>query len=82
MAVKGRLMDRKCINCRHFRQGSVGPTKPEYVWGDCAKGKNEAQRTEDSALDVSFVWADGCCGHFEPKDQQDKVSLGADSAKT
>ena len=58
-------MDKKCINCRHFRQGSVGPTKPEHVWGDCLKAKKHALGGEGTGTAGSFTWADGGCEQFE-----------------
>ena len=40
-------MDNKCVNCRYFRQGSIGPTKAEHVWGDCLKATEHAWGGED-----------------------------------
>ena len=59
-------MDKTCVNCKYFRQGSVGPTKPEYVWGDCLKAKEHAWGTGDAEKSVNFTWADGVCEDFEP----------------
>ncbi|MHC4166659.1 MAG: hypothetical protein ACYSWQ_06865 [Planctomycetota bacterium] len=59
-------MDKKCVNCRHFRQASVGPTRPEYVWGDCLRAKKHAWGAEGMGSAVSFTWADGGCEQFEP----------------
>ena len=41
-------MDKTCVSCKHFRQGSVGPTKPEHVWGDCLKARAHAWGTGDA----------------------------------
>ena len=60
-------MDRTCINCQHFRQGSIGPTRPEYVWGDCLKAREHAWGEGDAGKSVNFAWADGSCDDFEPK---------------
>ncbi len=60
-------MDKKCIECEHFRRGSVGPTRPEYVWGDCLKVREHAWGSEESEESVNFTWADGCCENFEPR---------------
>ncbi len=60
-------MGKKCIDCRHFRQGSMGPTKPEYVWGDCLKAREHASGAEDAEESINFTWADGACEDFEPK---------------
>ena len=59
-------MEKKCINCRHFRQGSVGPTRREYVWGDCLKPKEHFWGAENVDSVVNFTWADGFCEQFEP----------------
>lgn len=61
-------MDKKCVNCRHFRQGSVGPTRPEHVWGDCLKAKEHAWGGQGTDTAVSFTWADGGCERFEPRE--------------
>ncbi len=61
-------MDKKCINCRQFRQGSVGPTKAEHVWGDCLKAKERACGRDSTSGPASFAWADGCCEQFEPRE--------------
>lgn len=58
-------MDKKCINCEHFRQGSVGPTKPEYVWGDCVKASKRALVAGNVEKSFSFTWGDGGCEDFE-----------------
>jgi len=52
MLIEGvYFMDKTCINCRHFRQGSAGPTKPEHVWGDCLKAKKHAWVTGDTDVE-------------------------------
>ncbi len=68
----------KCINCQHFRQGSLGLTKPEQIWGGCLRVKEHAQSAKDKAVCVGFKWADGSCEHFEPKETSDD-SPGPDS---
>ena len=60
-------MDKKCIDCKHFKQGSVGPTKTEHVWGDCLRAANCAGVAENPAEAAVFTWADGSCDHFEPR---------------
>ena len=65
-------MENKCVNCRYFRQGSIGPTKAEHVWGDCLKATEHAWGGEDTGPGVSFAWADGCCEQFEPKDNPEE----------
>ena len=59
-------MEKKCINCKHFRKGSVGPTRKEYVWGDCLRTKEHSWRAESPDSTVSFTWADSYCEQFEP----------------
>jgi len=59
------FMDKTCINCRHFRRGSVGPTKPEHVWGDCLKAEKHAWVTGDTEKSLNFTWADAGCEDFE-----------------
>ena len=59
-------MDKKCINCKHFRQGSVGPTKPEHVWGDCLKASENAWSTVDNEKSANFTWGNGDCEDFAP----------------
>jgi len=61
-------MDKKCSNCRHFRKGSVEPTRPEHVWGDCLKAKAHYRGAENTGLTVAFTWADGYCEDFEPSE--------------
>jgi len=60
-------VDKTCINCEHFRQGSAGPTKPEHDWGDCLKAKKHAWGAGDAEKSVNFRWADAGCEDFEPK---------------
>ena len=67
LVVRAYFMDKKCINCKHFRQGSVGPTKPEYVWGDCLKAKKHSWGVGDAEKSLKFTWADGGCEDFGPK---------------
>jgi hypothetical protein len=59
-------MDKKCINCKYFRQGSVGPTKPEYVWGDCLKASKHAWGSGNAEKSANFTWGNGNCEDFEP----------------
>ncbi|TKJ34305.1 MAG: hypothetical protein CEE38_18555 [Planctomycetes bacterium B3_Pla] len=60
-------MDKKCIDCKYFKQGSVGPTKTEHVWGDCLKAADCAGVAENPAGAGVFTWADGSCDHFESR---------------
>ncbi len=64
-------MEVKCVNYRHFRRGSFGPTDPEHVWGDCLKAKEHAWGGEGMGTTVSFTWGDSSCRHFEPKETSD-----------
>lgn len=79
---KEQYMDKKCINCRHYRQGSVGPTRKEYIWGDCLKSKKHAGEGEDSGSKADFTWADGFCGNFEPKETTENRSRESDCRET
>ncbi len=72
MSSQGQFMDRKCINWRHFRQGSVGPTKAEYVWGDCLKAKEHAWGGNSESTAAKFAWADGFCECLEPKETSEE----------
>lgn len=71
-------MGKKCSDCRHFRQGSVGPTKPDYVWGDCLKVTKHPWSAEKAEKSVNFTWADGYCEKFEPR-QMSAADSSADS---
>ena len=66
-------MEKKCINCKHFRKGSVGPTRKEYVWGDCLKTKERSRGAEKSNSIVNFTWADGYCEQFKPTEQRASI---------
>jgi hypothetical protein len=65
MSGQRESMDNKCIDCSYFRQGSVGPTRPEHVWGDCLKVIKHASGRDDAGVMVSFRWADASCKQFE-----------------
>ena len=72
-------MDKKCINCRYFRLGSVGPTKADYIWGDCLNAKHHPWNADRAGQSVNFTWGDACCENFEPKQTSaDKRALDAE----
>ena len=61
-------MQKKCMNCKHFRKGSVGPTKAEHVWGDCMKPKEHSGDAQDTEARQFFTWADNSCADFQPRE--------------
>ncbi len=58
-------MEKRCINCKYFRKGSVEPAKD--VWGDCVKPRKHVWGAEDTETRVFFTWADNSCDDFEPR---------------
>ncbi len=72
-------MDKKCINCRYFKLGSVGPARKEHVWGDCLRIKKDSRRGKNPNSIVNFTWADACCGHFEPVEPAEQGRQDSDS---
>ena len=61
------MVERRCDKCRHFRQGSVGSTRAEHVWGDCMKPKEHSGDAQDTETQRFFTWADNSCEDFEPR---------------
>ena len=58
-------MDIKCENCRHFRKGSVAPTK--HVWGDCMKPGRHTLDIQGTKRPGVFTWAEKSCDDFESR---------------
>ncbi len=59
-------MEKKCINCKHFRKGSVEPAK--NVWGDCVKPGQYSYDSHDRERPSAFTWAHRSCDDFEPRE--------------
>ena len=64
-------MEKKCINCLYFKQGSLGPTTKEYIWGDCQKKERRSWADNNTGSIINFTWADGYCDYFTlPEDNK------------